>query len=111
MIQSKPLMWRKLGGGSMRLGNRIIKPNERFSATVEEIPESFRDLVHCLDAEALKEAEKTTSNLLQGTEKLYKMKKIQGTKTYNVLGPEKKKINQEPLSRKDAMELRDSLNG
>ncbi|MHC4123660.1 MAG: hypothetical protein ACYSSI_08825 [Planctomycetota bacterium] len=33
------IWWKKLGGGSLRLGNgKIIKPNETFRATVEELP-------------------------------------------------------------------------
>jgi hypothetical protein len=37
--------WRKVGGGSLRLSNRIIKPGEKFRAFPDEIPTAFRDVV------------------------------------------------------------------
>ena len=42
---SGTIRWQKIGGGSFRLGNRIIKPNQKFSATEDEIPQAFRDVV------------------------------------------------------------------
>lgn len=41
--------WKKLGGGSLRLKGRIIKPGEVFLATMSEIPNAFRNSVQCLD--------------------------------------------------------------
>lgn len=40
-MESTKVKWRKIGGGSFRLGGRIIKPNEIFSASPDEIPELF----------------------------------------------------------------------
>jgi hypothetical protein len=42
--EKKPL-WKKLGGGSLRFRNKIIKPGEVFAAYPEEIPEAFRKFV------------------------------------------------------------------
>lgn len=43
---SEKVRWLKTGGGSLRLKTgKIIKPNEKFSACPEEIPEAFRDIV------------------------------------------------------------------
>lgn len=40
------LRWIKRGGGSFRMGDgRIIKPNQKFLAALEEIPAGFRDVV------------------------------------------------------------------
>jgi hypothetical protein len=39
------IWWRKVGGGSLRIGKRIIKPNEKFQASPEDIKPAFRDLV------------------------------------------------------------------
>jgi len=39
------IQWRKLGGGSFKLGSKIIKPNQVFLARPEEIPSAFRDTV------------------------------------------------------------------
>ena len=50
------IRYRKIGGGSLRLNiggqNRIIKPNEVFSAFPSEIPVAFKDTVMPLDSEA-----------------------------------------------------------
>ena len=37
--------YKKIGGGSLRLGGKIIKPGEVFKAYPEDIPVGFRDLV------------------------------------------------------------------
>ncbi len=43
------IWWKKLGGGSFRLDKgsgkyKIIKPGETFQASVNQIPEAFRDV-------------------------------------------------------------------
>lgn len=37
--------WKKVGGGSFYLGDRLIKPGEIFRASESEIPMVFRDVV------------------------------------------------------------------
>lgn len=37
--------WKKLGGGSLRLGGKIIKPGQVFDAFPSQISKAFRDLV------------------------------------------------------------------
>ncbi len=44
--------WKKIGGGSLRIGNRIIKPNQTFEAYPEEISPSFRNLIIPVSADA-----------------------------------------------------------
>ena len=39
------ITWKKIGGGSLRFKGKIIKPNQTFQATKEEIPKGFLDLV------------------------------------------------------------------
>jgi hypothetical protein len=39
------IQFQKLGGGSWRLGKRIIKPGEKFFAFPEEIPNSMKDII------------------------------------------------------------------
>jgi len=44
------ILFHKKGGGSFRTVNgRIIKPNQKFRAHPEEIPEAFRDIVVALE--------------------------------------------------------------
>lgn len=45
------IRYRKVGGGSLRLAKRLIKPNEIFYAYPSEIPKAFRDTVVPLDGE------------------------------------------------------------
>jgi len=40
--------WKKLGGGSLRLANRIIKPGQVFLAAKEELPKAFMDTLELL---------------------------------------------------------------
>ncbi len=42
---SELLKWRKVGGGSVRINGRIIKPNEVFLAMEDDLPHSFRDVI------------------------------------------------------------------
>jgi len=44
VISDKP-WWQKVGGGSLRMGNNIIKPGQKFQAFPEDISESFRKFV------------------------------------------------------------------
>lgn len=55
--EKKPMLWRKLGGGSLRLPGRIIKPNQQFRAYPEEIPVGFRDLVQPLEGQIFPQPE------------------------------------------------------
>ena len=43
------IRWKKIGGGSFKLGNRIIKPNQTFSARPDQISEAFRDVIIPID--------------------------------------------------------------
>ena len=50
-VQEEPIIsWKKIGGGSFRLGNRIIKENETFKAKESEIPMGFRDVIIPMDS-------------------------------------------------------------
>ena len=43
--QEGKIQFQKLGGGSWRLGKRIIKPGEKFFAFPNEIPNSMKDII------------------------------------------------------------------
>ena len=45
--------FKKLGGGTLRFGGKIIKPGQVFTASLSEIPKSFRDLVQPLDGDVV----------------------------------------------------------
>lgn len=46
---TQEIRWKKIGGGALRLKNRIIKPGQIFSARVDEIPKAFLDTCIPLD--------------------------------------------------------------
>lgn len=44
------IRWKKYGGGTFRLASgKIIKPNQVFLASPDEIPQAFRDVVKPLE--------------------------------------------------------------
>ena len=45
MESTKVIRWKKVGGGSLRFKGRIIKPGQIFKASLDEIPQAFRDVV------------------------------------------------------------------
>lgn len=49
IMKPVPIRWKKIGNGSFLLNNRYIKPGQTFTATVEEIPTAFRDLIIPVD--------------------------------------------------------------
>ena len=102
------LQWRKIGGGSLRLFGRIIKPNERFFAFTDEIPPSFRSSVVCLDEVKMKQQETQTREKLEKPEELYTLKHKGGGK-WDIVDEEGKALNEAPLSKARAAELLSAL--
>lgn len=49
IMKPVPIRWKKIGKGSFMFNNRYIKPGQVFTATVEEIPAAFRDLIVPVD--------------------------------------------------------------
>ena len=49
------IWWKKIGGGSLRIHRKIIKPNQRFRARPDEISERFRDVIIPLEELAAEE--------------------------------------------------------
>lgn len=47
---SDVIRWKKMGGGAFMLNGRLIKPGQVFTARVDQIPKSFRDVCVPLDS-------------------------------------------------------------
>jgi len=45
--------WKKVGGGSLRMGNRIIKPGQVFEAWPDDISPAFRRMVIPVSGDAV----------------------------------------------------------
>lgn len=89
------IKWKKVGGGALYLKNRIIKPGQVFSASLNEIPKAFRDV--CIPLEEIKEEKEQFKNIyvpefrivLKGKSKfLYDVVDAQG-KVWNEKGLQK----------------------
>ena len=65
------IRWKKVGNSSFLFNNRYIKPGQVFTATVEEIPTAFRDLIVPVDAlpeDPFKKPKKVVNYSLSQTE-------------------------------------------
>ena len=117
--QSDQLRYKKLGGGSMRLPGRIIKPGQTFMARPDDIPAPFRKLCQLLSDDATVAAvnrdkiEKQAQ--LKKDEDLFTIVEVvvNGKTKWNVINSvDNKAINDEPLNtEKAAKDLKAELEG
>jgi hypothetical protein len=108
----KKLRWKKIGGGSLRLFHKIIKPNEIFYAHESEIPKSFMDTIICMEDVEVREIAKRKEEAIppKTPEKLYEVK-LKSVGWYNVIQiASGKPINPEALRKTEAETLCSSLN-
>lgn len=93
------IKWKKIGRGSLRMKNMIIKPGQIFSAKASEIPQAFRDTIIPLDKlpKGVKEDIKVVA-----TE--YSIKHRSG-KWYDVVNANGKVLNEKAMTREKALEL------
>lgn len=115
ITENKPLTWKKIGGGSLRLKKRIIKPGEVFKAFPEEIPPGFRSMVIPIgkDAEILKEQEQTQESIpanIPGNKQKYVVIESEKKGWFNVVDVNKKVLNEKGLRKDDAESLVEALN-
>jgi hypothetical protein len=108
------LRWRKTGGGSLRIildgKKKIIKPGEVFLAHESELPVAFMDSLQCLASETEKQENKEVVEKLNAVPPIYELKEAEGTDDlWNVVNPEGKAINEEPLDIDAANDLLNSL--
>jgi len=93
--------FKKLGGGCLYLPNRIIKPNQVFTYDINQIPKSF------LGSLQIMEEQRDTPAKVKVAAK-YFLKEVEEGK-WNVVNKAGKPINEEPLTEKDAQELKNAL--
>lgn len=99
----KPIRWKKVGGGTFLFKNHYIKPNQIFTAYLEEIPVQFRDLVVPLDdvisAEKSIEYDSTQNYHLEEDE----------SGGWNIVNSSGKKLNEVPITYEIADRILNSL--
>jgi len=95
------IWWKKISGGSYRLNNRMIKPNEKFMAFPSEIGKDIRDIVIPLEEipdDAVKPAAIVKSS--------YQMQPRGKSKSlFDVLDLNGKVLNEKPLTKEVAQKL------
>ena len=102
---SGTIRWQKIGGGSFRLKNRIIKPNQKFSATEDEIPQAFRDVVVRLgDVPAAAETPP-----IKAVDSSYTLKARGKGGWYDVVNSSGKVLNEKALKKEVAEKLIEDL--
>lgn len=99
-----PIRWKKVGGGALRLRNRIIKPGQVFYATPAEISKSFRDVVKPLDGVNPDDPKPNEPIKVEAVKVEYQVvPRGDSTAWFDVIGPGGKAINTKAL-RKDIAE-------
>lgn len=115
--------WRKIGGGSLRLPGRIIKPNQVFQADRSELPDLFMKYLVPVGAEAEKamKAERYEAPIDEKNIQIpeYKKVKVSGSSEFikeetgkgwfDVKDNEGKKVNEKSLREKEADALIEDL--
>lgn len=102
--KDKRIRWKKIGGGSLVIGKRIIKPNQEFRARPDEIPKGFLDCIKPL--EDLPEDEPIKSSTVYEVRSLGEGE-LSGYALYNKATG--KKMNETPLTQTQAKQLLGSL--
>ena len=102
--------WRKIGGGALRMPNKIVKPNQIFEATEAEIPNSFMKSVVKLGVVSTisKEVEFEEDGTLVKSPKY--ILQHRGGPWWDIVDSFEKVVNEKALRRDDAEELLGSLN-
>lgn len=94
----------KIGGGSLRLPGKIVKPNEKFWWPADQIPVAFKDLLKVLDeSESVKTAKKAA-------QPLYKVLPTDVTDVFAVVNTKTKKVLADDLTQEEADKMVAQLN-
>jgi len=103
------LRWKKTGGGSLTWKNRYVKPGEIILAYPEELPKAFMDTLVCLDKEELGKVSAIKKKETHTPEILYTLKGEE--ESWWVVNKTGKALNEEPLTKAQAEELLNAMNG
>jgi len=95
--------WKKIGGGSLRIGSKIIKPGEIFRMQKELIPTQFRDVIIPVDG-VVEEVKKD----IAPSPVVYTLKEVKRG-LFNIVNPAGKVLNEKPLEKEVADKLIEDL--
>ena len=126
-IPTEMKCFQKVGGGSLRFENRIIKSGQKFWIQPHLVPNAFKDLINEVaadngavvinaissykfqneqDGELLLEKFRLEKALDENDEVIMKA----DSALYNVVGADNKPLNEKPLRKNKAEELLETLN-
>jgi hypothetical protein len=92
------IQWKKIGGGFLRLPNRIIKPKDIFWASPNEIPKAFRDQVVPLNQKDLETgSDKPAEEIIPKVKVVYTKKQRPNTNWYDIFDSQEKRVNEKAL--------------
>ena len=105
--------FKKIGGGTFRLGNNIIKPGQTFWAFPDEIPEGFRDVVIALEGNIVFEKEKKGKEKpledVKAKELVFTAKQREGSQWWDIFDSQNKKVNDKGLTKEKAEKFIEDL--
>jgi hypothetical protein len=112
ILQDDRIWWKKIGGGSARLrigGVKVmIKPNQKFQATVDEIPKTQRDVI--IPLEEIKGDDPVTGKILKAPLPKYSVEPRGKSKSlFDVVDSKGKILNDKPLPKAIAEQLKTDL--
>lgn len=99
--QANEIKWKKIGGGALRLKNRIIKPGQIFSARADEIPKAFLDT--CIPLDEVPVVPESPAIILKNEYKI--VLKGKSKFLYDVVDDNGKVINEKGLTKEVAENL------
>ncbi len=99
------IMWKKVGGGSLRLNGKIIKPGQQFRAHPNAIPAAFKDLIIPLES-----IPKKDEPPMIVTKTVYEIKPRGKSKSlFDVVDKNGKVLNEKALTKEVAQKLVEDL--
>ena len=101
MAEGKKILWKKIGKGSHRIGNKIIKPGQTFYAYPDQISETMRTFIVPLD-------ELPAEEIVVPIESFYKLQE-RGKGWFDIVDSKGKVINENALRREAALKFIQSL--
>lgn len=108
VTSTEPPRWKKIGGGSLRIGGRIIKPGQIFQAWPDEISPAFRRSVQSMDGVTFAPIPVSKDFPPSVAKVTYAIKHRSGG-MYHVLDSTGKILTEKALPKEEALKLVESM--
>jgi len=113
--ESQLVTYRKIGGGSFNLKNRIIKPNETFTALPSDIPKAFLNALIVVTPAEKQEEPNVNFQKPEGFKEVFSLKKDEENSTqknpmFHIVSNTGKQITEESLEKEEAEQMLKACN-